>query len=280
MKRFPLLFSLAGLCAFAAGACAVSAQETRYEQFRSHNSQMAALEPAWMGPLTHSDARIAQGMKFSVSNSNYPPGHPIVYGNDHGIAMIAGTRFQFDFNPPSYFRNHSSTEPDGFGNAAVQAKYRITSGNAQHGNYAVTAILYHGFGSRALENQFLSAYYIPTLAVGKGFGRFAVISTVGGVLPTSKIWDQGRAVEWNFTGEAHATAQVWFTLENNALFFHAGPLDGKKQDSLTPVAFYQVKRKEWGPQHAGLIFGCGMQNATTHYHFQNHNLITEMRVIF
>lgn len=233
-----------------------------------------------MGPLTHSDARIAQGMKLSVGNMSYPPGHPIVYGNGHGIAMIAGQRFQFDFNPPSYFRNHSSIEPDGFGNAAVQAKYRITSGNAQHGNYVFTAILYHGFGARAIQNQFLSAYYIPTLAAGKGFGRFAAISTVGGVLPTSKIWDQGRAVEWNLTGEVHTSAHTWMSVENNALFFHAGPLDGKSQDLITPAGFLTIRRKDWAPAHAAVVFATGMQIATTHYHFENHNLITEMRVMF
>ena len=263
-----------------AGTCAAGAQETRYEQFRAHNAEMTALEPSWMGPLTHSDARIAQGLKVSVANMDYPPGHPIVYGNNHGVALLAARRYQFDFNPPSYFRNHSSTEKDGFGNAAVQAKYRIASGNAEHGNFVVTAILLHGFGARATENQFFSAYYIPTLAAGKGFKHFAVISTVGGVLPTKNVWEQGRAVEWNLTGEAHATKHVWFSVENNTLFFHAGPLDGKTQNEMTPTAFYTVRRKDWGPQHAALVFGTGLQTATSRFHLYNHNLITEMRVIF
>ena len=263
-----------------AGTCAAGAQETRYEQFRAHNAEMTALEPSWMGPLTHSDARIAQGLKVSVANMDYPPGHPIVYGNNHGVALLAARRYQFDFNPPSYFRNHSSTEKDGFGNAAVQAKYRIASGNAEHGNFVVTAILLHGFGARATENQFFSAYYIPTLAAGKAYKRFAVISTLGGVLPTKNVWEQGRAVEWNLTGEAHATKHVWFSVENNALFFHGGPLDGKTQNMVTPAAFYMVRRKEWKPEHAAVVLSAGMQNATSSYHMYNHNLITEMRVIF
>jgi len=263
-----------------AGTCAASAQETRYEQLRGHNAEMAKLEPTWMGPLTHSDARIAQGIKVSVSNSDYPPGHTINYGNNHGIAMLAARRFQFDFDPPSYFRNHTSAEKDGFGNAAVQAKYRIASGNAEHGNFVVTAILLHGFGAGSRENQFFSSFYIPSLAAGKAYKRFAVISTLGGVLPTKNVWEQGRAVEWNLTGEAHATKHVWFSVENNVLSFHGGPLDGKTQDEVTPGVFYTVRRKDWGPQHAALIFGTGLQTATSRFHLYNHNVITEMRIIF
>ena len=56
MNRIRLFFFLALAFAVVAGTCAAGAQETRYEQFRAHNAEMTALEPSWMGPLTHSDA--------------------------------------------------------------------------------------------------------------------------------------------------------------------------------------------------------------------------------
>ena len=194
--------------------------------------------------------------------------------------MIVDRRFQLDFVPPSFFRNHSSSHKDGFGNAGTQVKMRLISRNPQHGNFAVSAVLYHGFGSRSYQNQLLSAYYAPAIAAGKGFGRFAVVSTIGGFLPTAKVEEQGRAVEWNLTAQARASGNLWVDIENNAAFFHAGPADGQTQNFVTPAAFYMVRRREWGPQHTALVFDCGMQIATSRMHFYNHNLVTEMRVIF
>lgn len=233
-----------------------------------------------MGPATHSDARLGQGVKFSVSRSDFPPVHPIVYGNNKGASVIVQRRFQLDFNPPSYFRNHSSTLKDGFGNAGTQVKWRIASGNADHGNFALTAILYHGFAPRSYQNWLLSSYYAPSIAAGKAFGRFAMISTLGGFLPTAKIAAQGRAVDWNFTAQAHVSEHLWLDVENNASFFHAGPFDGIMQNMVTPVAIYMVRRKEWKPDHAAVALVCGEQIATSSFHSYNHNVITEMRVMF
>lgn len=280
MNHFRFLSSLALASAFALGVCAAPAQESRYEQFRAHNARMKEVQPTWMGPLIQSDARLGQGLKLAVGNSNFPPVQPTIYGNNKGVSTIVDRRFQLDFNPPSYFRNHSSTHPDGFGNAANQVKWRIASGNADHGNFALTAILYHGFAARAYQNQLLSSYYIPSIAAGKGFGRFALLTTVGGFLPTAKIAQQGRCIDWNFTAQVHASEHIWFDVENNASFFHAGPDDGKMQNFMTPVAFYTVRRKEWKPEHAAVVFDCGMQIATSSFHVYNHNLVSEMRILF
>ena len=69
-------------------------------------------------------------------------------------------------------------------------------------------------------------------------------------------------------------------VEDNAVFFHSGPLDGKTQNMMTPAAFYMIRRAEWKPEHASVVFATGMQIATSGYHYFNHNLITEMRFIF
>jgi hypothetical protein len=280
VNKFTLISSLALTLAFAAGVRSAPAQETAYAQFRAHNVQMKGLQPSWMGPVIQSDARLGQGVKFAVSNSDFPPVHPTIYGNNKGVSVIVQYRFQLDFDPPSFFRNHSSAQKDGFGNAATQVKYRIASGNADHGNFALTAVLFHGFGPRTYQNQLLSAYYVPSIAAGKAFGRFATLTTLGGFLPTAKIAAQGRAVDWNFTAQLHASEHVWFDIENNASFFHAGPFDGKVQNFITPAAFYMVRRKEWQPEHAAIVFDCAEQMATSSFHVYNHNLITEMRIMF
>lgn len=241
---------------------------------------MTAVQPSWMAPLVQTDARLAQAVRVSVSKSTWSNAETISYGGNHGFSLLAGTHLQIDLDPPSFFRNHSATQHDGFGNVGSQLKWRIVSGNAQHGNFAVSARAYYAFAPRIYENQALTSFVAPAVMAGKGMGRFAVISQIGGILPTGKIAQQGRGIEWNTTAQVHATSKLWLDVENNALFNFAGPFDGKTQNFVTPAAFYMVKRKEWGPVHPVLVFDAGMQIATSGFYFYNHNLITEMRMLF
>ena len=241
---------------------------------------MATVQPNWMGPLIQSDARLSQAVRLSVSNANAPGAQIISYGNNHGVSIIAARRFQFDFDPPSYFRNHSDALKDGFGNAGGQIKVRIASGNAQHGNFAVSAILFHGYATRSYQNDMLTSYNCPKLASGIAFGRFNVQSLLQGILPTSKTNIQGRAIEWDATAQLQPTAHIWLDIENSATFNHGGNYDGTMQNFVTPAAFYCVRRPSWPPEHSTVVFDAGMQIATSHFHFYNHNVISEMRITF
>ncbi len=269
---------LAAAC--VASGCAARAQQSVYARFRGDNASMAAVQPSWMGPVIQSDARLGQAARFSVSNSACSGAHTIDYGNGHGTGVIVDRRFQIDFDPPSFFRNHSATLKDGFGNAATQVKWRIASGNAGHGNFIVSAILYHGFAPRAYQNGNLSSIWKPTLAAGRGFSHFAVITDLGGALPTTRISEQGRTITWDTTAQVHPNSHVWFDVENNATFSVGGPFSGTTQNFVTPAAYYQVRRKDWKPEHATVVFDCGLQVATTRFHWYNHNLVTEMRIFF
>jgi hypothetical protein len=233
-----------------------------------------------MAPLIQTDSRLGQGIKISVSNSQAPGVHQIIYGNGHGFGFIVARRFQFDYDPPSFFRNHSPALKDGFGNAAAQIKYRIASGNAEHGNFAFTAVLSHDFPQRGCQNGNLTSINHPKLGAGRAFGRFNLQTMLDGSLPTGKIALQGRSIGWNTTAQLHPDPHVWLDLEDNATFNHGGPCDGTTQNFITPAAFYMVRRKSWGLTHALLTFDAGMQIATTRFHSNNHNLITEMRVGF
>ncbi len=241
---------------------------------------MRAVQPSWMAPLTQPDARLGQGLRISVSNFSSPGAHPLVYGNNEGISVIAGNRLQFEFIPPSFFRNHSSAHKDGFGNAGVEVKARIASGNAEDGNYAVTAVLYHSFAPRGYQNGAQTGIYRPSIVIGRAFRRVILLSAVGGDLPTGEIYEQGRGIEWKMTAQVHPTGRTWFDVEDDALFIHGGPHDGRMQNFITPAAFYMVRRPGFGPAHTGVIFDCGMQIATSTFYFYNHNVITEMRVVF
>jgi hypothetical protein len=276
-RRNTLLLTLA-VC-IVAGNTTVHAQ-SYYQKFRSRNAAMADVQPTWMGPLIQSDARLTQAVKVSVSTATVDGAQVTSYGNNHGFSLLGGRRFQFDFNPPSYFQSSSPAMPDGFGNASTQVKYRIASGNTEHGSFALSAALCRSFGGGYEQNGMLTGALFPKLLAGKAFGRFVVQSALNGVLPTGKIAEQGRAVEWNSTAQLHAGAHAYFDIEDNVTWFAGGPEDGKAQNFVTPAGFLMVRRKGWEPAHAVLVFDAGIQIATSSFHAWNHNIVSEMRILF
>ena len=227
------------------------------------------------------DSRLAQSARISFSNSYTPARtHTVNYGNYHTVGLIFGDRVQVNLIAPPYIQNNYAPQRDGFGDTQVETKYRIASGNAEHGNYALTAKLTYNAPTASHQNGAATTVLVPTLAAGRAWGRFDVQTALGGVLPTGKIAVQGRAVEWNTTAQVLAGEHLWLDVEDNALFNRGGPFDGKTQNFLTPAAFYTLRRKEWKPTHAVVVLGLGMQIATSRFYFYNHNLIPEVRILF
>ncbi len=280
MKRvWKILFCC--LCAVSLfSARAVSAQQSFRQRFMEHNKSMSALQPALITPLVAPDPRLVQYVKLSFANQYTPTRTQTVnFGNSRGIGLIAGDKFEFDIVPPPYIQ-HNSSAMDGFGDMATLAKYRIASGNANHGNFELTALLNHTFANGSHKNGAASDSYGPALAVAKAFSRMDVLSSLGGTLPTRKVSIQGRCITWNSVFQLHATRPVWFEVEDNAAFYFAGSHDGKMQNFVTPAAFYVLRPKKWGLAHPFFIFDSGMQIATSQLHTYNHNLISEMRILF
>jgi hypothetical protein len=275
------IFSLALAAAFMVSAAAATAQQSFYERFRAHNAHMTGVQPTWMGPMIQLDSRLAQSARISFSNSYTPARtHTVNYGNYHTVGLIFGDRVQVNLIAPPYIQNNYAPQRDGFGDTQVETKYRIASGNAEHGNYALTAKLTYNAPTASHQNGAATTVLVPTLAAGRAWGRFDVQTALGGVLPTAKIALQGRAVEWNTTAQVLAGEHLWLDVEDNALFNRGGPFDGKTQNFLTPAAFYTVRRREWKPTHAVVVLGLGMQIATSRFYFYNHNLIPEVRILF
>jgi len=274
----PLLTALAAAALLS--PCLLAGQSSWYENFRAHNARMTEVQPSWMGPVTQTDPRLSQAVRISVADWAQPGAHPISYGNNHGISTMIARRVQLDLDPPPFYRNHAAALPDGFANLSAQMKLRLTSGNAQHGNYALTAILNHGFASGANQNGALSSYYEPSIAAGKLFGRFAGLTQISGWLPTAKVTQQGRSINWTMTGQVHVGRHAYFDLENNFSHILGSPADGQTQNMLTPAAFYMIRRKQWKPEHAIYIVDGGLQTATSRFRNYNHNVIAEFRILY
>jgi hypothetical protein len=196
-------------------AAAASAQQSFYEGFRAHNAQMTAVQPTWMGPLIQTDARLAQSVRLSFSNSyTQARTQTVSYGNYHTLGLIFGDRIQLNLIAPPYIQNNFAALKDGFGDTQVETKYRIASGNAEHGNYAVTAKLTYNAPTASHLNGAATTVWVPTLAAGRAWGRFDVQTALGGILPTGKIAAQGRGVEWNTTAQVLAGTNLWLDVED------------------------------------------------------------------
>lgn len=261
--------------------CALPAQETAYERFRGHNAALKEVQPTWMSPLVQPDSRLGQSLRLSFSNSYTTTGTRTAnLGNWHTLNLPVGSRAQVNLMAPPYIQNHSPALKDGFGDPMAEVKYRIASGNPDHGNYTLTALLAETWPTGSYKNGAATAVYYPTLAAGKMWGRFNVQSTLGGVMPTGKIAAQGRQIDWSTTAQVLVGAHLWADLEDNAMFNVGGPMGGTTENFVMPAAFVVVWRKEWGPAHAATVLGGGMQIATSAFHTYNHNLIAEVRVLF
>jgi hypothetical protein len=274
-----LFFALAS--ALMAGASTAAGQQSFAQRFSAHNTSMTALQPAFISPLVECDPRLVQYAKASFSNQfTAARTQTVNYGNGRGIGVIAGNRFEVDYIPPPYIQHNTPSSKDGFGDTATIVKYRIASGNAEHGSFEVTAMLSHSYATGSNKNGATTDTWGPTLTGGRAFRRFDVMSSLGGTMPTGKIAAQGRSIVWNAVTQSHATKNVWFEVENNATFYFSGTHDGMMQNFVTPAAFYVVRRKEWNPTHPFFIVDTGMQIATSSFHTYNHNLISELRFVF
>ena len=281
MRRIAFIFSAVIACIpFSTASSRLSAQQTFVERFTAHNRTMSTRQPAFISPLVGTDPRLVQYTKFAVSHQYTSTGTETVnYGNSRGTGIIVGNRFEFDFIAPPYIQ-HNSAADDGFGDTAVLAKFRIASANKEGGNYAVAAVLSHCFATGSHKNGASTDSFGPTLSAGYAFHRIDVISSLGGTLPTGKIATQGRAIAWNTVSQAHLKPHIWFEVGDNASYLVGGSHDGKMQNFLTPAAFYIIRGKKWKPAHPTYIVDGGMQIATSGFHTYDHNLITEVRMLF
>ena len=132
------------------------------------------------------------------------------------------------------------------------------------------------------SNGSTDASVTPTLLGGKGFGRFDVISSLGGTLPTGDTVKLGRSVAWNTTAQYKLGKYFWPEVEDNATFYYGGKNDGKMQNFLTPgITFSKFKFHPQEPKsRAAIAFGGGEQIATSGFHTYNHNLVFTSRLIF
>lgn len=240
-----------------------------------------AQQPSWPIPVVTTSSGLLQVARTDFVRQIAPAGTDTwIYDNTKGVSFVPWYKVEFDALLPPYIQ-HNSTAKDGFGDFSMLLKYRLAAANASHGDYSVSFSVAGTLPTGSYKNGSLAATITPTICAGKGFGRFDVQSTMGAVLPAGDTSKLGRVVVWNTVAQYQIRKLFWPEIESNATFYHGGANDGQVQNFIMPgMMVSNFKLKSDPRSRLALIFGGGMQIATTHFHTYNHGLIITTRILF
>lgn len=241
-----------------------------------------AHQPSWPIPLVTASSGLVECFRYDVVRQVTPTGTDTWnYGYTKGLNLIPWYNVEFDALIPPYIQHNSPAAKDGFGDFSMLLKYRLAAADATHGNYSFSASIGTTLPTGSYKNGSLYATVSPTIYAGKGFGRFDVQSTLGATIPTQDTVKLGEVVVWNTVAQYHISKLFWPEIENNAAFYYGGKNDGRMQNFVTPgMMVSKVKLSRESHNRLALIFGGGMQIATSHFHTYNHALVFTARTLF
>jgi hypothetical protein len=264
-------------------AASLQAQDNFFTRWEKRTTETQSKQPSWSVPLVAPYPMLIQVFRADFTRQVTPTlTDTWNYGASRGLNLVPGFNSEFDFYYPPYIQHNAKGVKDGFGDVGFLGKYRFLSANEKNGNYMLSAQVVATIPTGSYSNGSTDASVSPTLLGGKGFGKFDVISSLGGTLPTGDTTKLGRSVAWNTTAQYRLHKYIWPEVEDNATFYYGGKNDGKTQNLLTPgVTFSKFKFRPQVPSsRVAIAFGGGEQIATSHFHTYNHNLVLTGRLIF
>ncbi len=276
------------VCAMLAGivACGVplSAQyglSGFFASWEDRARETLAQQPAWPTPLVTPSSGLLQLFRTDFLHQVTPAETSTWnYGNTKGFDLVPWYKLEFDIYIPPYIQ-HNSPAKDGFGDFSMLFKYRLLGADHAHGDYALSFALATTLPTGSYKNGSLTSTVTPTLFAGKGFGKFDVQSSLGVTFPTGDTAKQGRTMVWNTAAQYQVGKLFWPEVEDNASFFLGGPRNGLMQNFLTPGLVVSKFKLEKDPQNRlAVMFGGGMQIATSGFHTYNHGLVLTARMLF
>ena len=246
-------------------------------------------QPHWVTPLVTVTPRLEQEVRTDFVHEYTTTGKELwIYGNGKGLELIPERHTEILINLPPFYDRHNGAS-DGFGDITLLAKERIFSRNEEHGNAIATFFLGASIPTGKNKNGSCCAVVTPSLALGKGFGRFALTTTAGGSLPVTNSTGLGHTVTWNTVAQYRLAKTgiarfFWPELESNASFYLGGTNDGKIADFITPGLLIGriplAHNPDGTPGRLGLTFGAGKQIAVTHFNTYNHATVITARIPF
>ena len=251
-------------------------KKSLYDSWREMTDREEASEPNWLSPLATTSGRIKDEIRYDMWDQTQPAGSTISFGGGKGLEFIVAPRVQLLLGVPSYIDHSASSPADGFGDLPLMLKFRVAAASTSHRLPRHVFVERHR-AHRSTPNGAGEAVLTPTLAAGKGWGKFDVQTTFGANLPAAETQRLGRQLLWNTTFQYGAGWKLWPELEANSTFFEQGPNAGKNQTFLTPgLGFGRVRLL------GGLRFSVasGVQIAVTSFHTYNHRWMLSVRFPF
>ena len=240
--------------------------------------KVEATQPDWLSPLATTSGRLKNEIRYDVYDQPGAGGNrQYQLGGNRGVELITSPRTQILLGVPTYTVNSPNGPAGGFGDLPLQVKFRIVSAERREGNYLLTFILAATAPTGAHHYGAGDGVVTPTLAFGKGWGRFDVQSTVGQMMPTGHTTRIGRQFQWNTAFQYRTAWKLWPELETNTTFYETGKYAGERQLFLTPgLGFGRVHLNRRFRFSAAV----GMQIAATQFHTYNHRWIFSQRISF
>jgi len=262
-----------------------SAEENAFSKYQAWVAATQIDQPRWATPFITTSPRVEQDLRADFVRQTIPGGQSTwSLGNTKGLQLIPLRRTELRLSPPPFILHSDPKVSDGFGDAAFRLKYRLYGSNEEHHNAIVTAILAASVPTGKNTNGSCCAILSPTFAVGKGYGKLALISTVGGSLPVTNTAKLGRQLIWNNAIQFHASRFLWIETEFNSTFFYGGKNDGNSQTFATPgIIFSRLPLSHDASGKPGpflLTLGAAEQIALTHFNTYNHSPIFTARLRF
>jgi hypothetical protein len=231
-------------------------------------------------PIVTVTPRLEQELRYEQFWESQPHGAWLdSYGGGKGLELIPMQNVEVILGIPAYQVHSSPKEANGFADWPLLFKYRILSGNAEHGDYILTAFL--GFTFPTGNNNNTNHYEIttPTLAFGKGFGKFDIQSTFGVSIPSIGGLHRGPGtpILWNTALQYHLDRFFWPEVEFNYTYWPNGTDRYRKQLFVTPGIIFGKF-----PIHGriGLTIGAGVQIAVTDNPTYYRNVVLTARLPF
>ncbi len=261
------------------------AEEGWIAKYQARVAATQANQPHWATPFITVAPRVEQGMRADFLRQNLPGGQRTWnLGNTKGLQLIPLPRTEIRFSPPPFITHSDPQLSDGFGDVAFRLKYRLYGSNEEHHNAIVSILLGASLPTGKNTNGSCCAILTPVMEVGKGYGKLALITSIGGSLPASNTVKLGRSVAWNNAIQYHTTRFLWVETEFNSTFFKGGKSDGKSQTFITPgvlLSRLPLTRNAAGKSGAlVLTLGAAEQIALTQSATYNHSPIFTARVRF
>ncbi|HUZ96376.1 MAG TPA: hypothetical protein VMU57_15845 [Edaphobacter sp.] len=279
MKRVILavLFSVQAL-----SGVLVVAQDSFFTRWQDRVRKTSSQQPGWAVPVVAPSSGLVQLARIDVLHQ-WTSTHTSTwnYGNSKGFNFIPYYKTEVDVNLPPYVEHNTPKAVDGAGDFSMVVKYRPFAGGAEQGNYSTSFQVAATGATGSYKNGTARTTINPTLILGKGFGRFDVQSSLGGTLPVGSVHTIGRTIVWNTVAQYQVARIFWPEVEVNASYFHLGPNNGKSQTFVTPgLMVSRIKLRKDPRDRLGLVFGGGMQIATSTYHAYDHGLVLTGRLTF